>query len=192
VADEVFACGRRAILVKADVAQTEQVRAMVSAAQEGLGPIDALINNAGVFPRVYFLEMTERDWDHVLEVNLKGSCFCAQYVAKAMASAERWGSIINIVSGAARRGSARGDFNQPPDPPLALKIDRFAQNTTFELAFPDGIRGFNRPDERQVRPRRLRLRRGLRRGAGQPANPTLPQGSRLMVTVRLSGSPARV
>jgi NAD(P)-dependent dehydrogenase (short-subunit alcohol dehydrogenase family) len=35
-----------------------------------------LINNAGVFPRVPFLEMTEHDWDHVLDVNLKGSCFC--------------------------------------------------------------------------------------------------------------------
>jgi len=61
--------GRRAILVKADVAQIEQVQAMVSAAQEGLGSIDVLINNAGVFPRVLFLEMTERDWDHVLDVN---------------------------------------------------------------------------------------------------------------------------
>jgi NAD(P)-dependent dehydrogenase (short-subunit alcohol dehydrogenase family) len=47
VADEVRACGRRAILVEADVAQVEQVQAMVSAAQEGLGPIDVLINNAG-------------------------------------------------------------------------------------------------------------------------------------------------
>jgi NAD(P)-dependent dehydrogenase (short-subunit alcohol dehydrogenase family) len=43
---------------------------MVSTAQEGLGPIDVLINNAGVFPRVPFLEMTERDWDHVLDVSL--------------------------------------------------------------------------------------------------------------------------
>ena len=59
VADEVRACGRRAILVKADVAQIEQVQAMVSAAQEGLGPIDVLINNAGVFPRVPFFEMTD-------------------------------------------------------------------------------------------------------------------------------------
>ena len=73
VTHEVRAQGRRAILVQADVSRIEQVQAMVSAAQEGLGPIDALINNAGVFPRVPFLEMTERDWDHVLDVNLKGS-----------------------------------------------------------------------------------------------------------------------
>ena len=52
VADEVRACGRRAILVQADVTLIKQVQAMVSAVQEGLGPIDILINNAGMFPRV--------------------------------------------------------------------------------------------------------------------------------------------
>jgi NAD(P)-dependent dehydrogenase (short-subunit alcohol dehydrogenase family) len=62
VADEVGACGRRAILVQADLAKIDRVQAMVSAAQEALGPIDVLVNNAGVFPRVSFLEMTERDW----------------------------------------------------------------------------------------------------------------------------------
>jgi NAD(P)-dependent dehydrogenase (short-subunit alcohol dehydrogenase family) len=108
VADEVGACGRRAILVQADVAQVEQVQAMVSSVQEGLGAIGVLINNAGVFPRVPFLEMTEHDWDHVLDVNLKGSCFCAQCVAKAMVSAGRRGVIVNIASGAALRGSPRG------------------------------------------------------------------------------------
>jgi 3-oxoacyl-[acyl-carrier protein] reductase len=102
VAEEVGARGRRAFLVNGDVGQIEQVQAMVSATEEGLGPIDVLINNAAVFPRVPFLEMTERDWDHVLDVNLKGSCFCAQYVAKAMISAGRQGSIINIASGAKR------------------------------------------------------------------------------------------
>src|SRR5437867_12133180 len=96
------------MLVQADVGQIDRVQAMVSTAQEGLGPIDMLINNAGVFPRVPFLEMTEQDWDHVLDVNLKGSCFCAQYVAKAMVSAGRRGVIINIASGAALRGSPRG------------------------------------------------------------------------------------
>jgi NAD(P)-dependent dehydrogenase (short-subunit alcohol dehydrogenase family) len=108
VAGEVRAWGRRAMLVQADVGQIDRVQAMVSTAQEGLGPIDMLINNAGVFPRVPFLEMTERDWDHVLDVNLKGSCFCAQFVAKAMIAAGRQGAIINIASGAALRGSPRG------------------------------------------------------------------------------------
>jgi NAD(P)-dependent dehydrogenase (short-subunit alcohol dehydrogenase family) len=50
VAEEARACGRRAILVNADVGQIDQVQAMVSATEEGLGPIDVLINNAGVFP----------------------------------------------------------------------------------------------------------------------------------------------
>jgi NAD(P)-dependent dehydrogenase (short-subunit alcohol dehydrogenase family) len=108
VANEVRARGRRALLVQADVSQLEQLQGMVSAAQKGLGPIDVMINNAGIFPRVPFLEMTERDWDQVLDVNLKGACFCAQYVAKAMVSARRQGAIINIASGAALRGSPRG------------------------------------------------------------------------------------
>ena len=108
VANQVRGCGRRATLVKADVAQIEQARSMVSAAQEALGPIDVLVNNAGVFPRVPFLEMTENDWDYVLDVNLKDSCFCAQSVAKAMVSAGRPGVIINLTSGAAFRSSPRG------------------------------------------------------------------------------------
>jgi NAD(P)-dependent dehydrogenase (short-subunit alcohol dehydrogenase family) len=108
VANQVRGCGRRAILVKADIARIEQVRSTVSAAQDALGPIDVLVNNAGVFPRVPFLEMTESDWDYVLDVNLKGSCFCAQSVAKAMVSAGRPGVIINLTSGAAFRSSPRG------------------------------------------------------------------------------------
>jgi NAD(P)-dependent dehydrogenase (short-subunit alcohol dehydrogenase family) len=52
VAEEEGARGRRAVLVNADVGQIDQVQAMVSATEEGLGPVDVLINNAGVFPRV--------------------------------------------------------------------------------------------------------------------------------------------
>jgi len=108
VAEEVGARGRRAFLVQADVSRLEQVQAMVSAVRDGLGAIDILVNNAGVFPRVPFLEMTEHDWDQVLDVNLKGSCFCAQYTAKAMVAGGRQGAIVNIASGAALRGSPRG------------------------------------------------------------------------------------
>src|SRR5580693_9618723 len=108
VADHVRNNGRRALTVKADVGDIEQSQAMVAAAVQGLGPIDILINNAGVFPRVPFLEMTESDWDYVLDVNLKGACFCAQAVARAMVAAGRRGVVINLTSGAAFRSSPRG------------------------------------------------------------------------------------
>jgi NAD(P)-dependent dehydrogenase (short-subunit alcohol dehydrogenase family) len=108
VADHVRNSGRRALEVKADVADVAQSQAMVAAVEQGLGPIDVLINNAGVFPRVPFLEMTEDDWDYVLDVNLKGACFCAQAVARAMVAAGRPGVVINLTSGAAFRSSPRG------------------------------------------------------------------------------------
>jgi NAD(P)-dependent dehydrogenase (short-subunit alcohol dehydrogenase family) len=108
VAEEVRGHGRRALLVNADVAQIERARSMVSAVEHDLGPVDVLVNNAGIFPRVSFLDMSESDWDYVLDVNLKGSCFCAQAVAKAMVSAGRPGVIINLTSGAAFRSSPKG------------------------------------------------------------------------------------
>jgi NAD(P)-dependent dehydrogenase (short-subunit alcohol dehydrogenase family) len=108
VADAVRSAGRRPLLIQADMARLDQLRAMVTTACDGLGSVDGLINNAGVFPRVNFLDMTEADWDFVQDVNLKGSMFCAQAAAKAMIAAGREGSIINLTSGAAYRGSPRG------------------------------------------------------------------------------------
>jgi NAD(P)-dependent dehydrogenase (short-subunit alcohol dehydrogenase family) len=108
VADGVAAVGRRALLLQADVARLDAVAAMVATVERGLGPVDILVNNAGIFPRVAFLDMAERDWDSVLEINLKGSCFCTQAVARRMVAAGRAGSIINLTSGAAFRGSPRG------------------------------------------------------------------------------------
>ncbi len=108
VAGEIRAHGRRAFLVKADMARIDQVQAMIAAVEREFGPIDVLVNNAGVFPRVAFLDMSESDWDHVLAVNLKGACFCAQAAARAMVAAGRPGAIVNLSSGAAFRGSPRG------------------------------------------------------------------------------------
>jgi NAD(P)-dependent dehydrogenase (short-subunit alcohol dehydrogenase family) len=108
IADEIRASGRRALTVRGDVGQLAEVEAIVAAVETQLGPIDVLVNNAGVFPRVPFLELRESDWDFVLGVNLKGSCFCAQAVARRMVAAGRPGAIINLTSGAAYRGSPRG------------------------------------------------------------------------------------
>src|SRR5215469_5669269 len=105
IVGEIRSDGRRAIAIKADLARLEQVQSMVSAARDAFGRIDILVNNAGVFPRVPFLDLTESDWDYVLDVNLKGSCFCAQAVAKTMVSTGRTGVIINLTSGAAFRSS---------------------------------------------------------------------------------------
>ncbi|MBV8778883.1 MAG: glucose 1-dehydrogenase [Alphaproteobacteria bacterium] len=108
VAAAVAGHNRRAIAIQADMAQLGDVRDMVAAVVAELGAIDILVNNAGVFPRVDFLDMSERDWDFVHDVNLKGAVFCAQAAARAMVAAGRPGSIVNITSGAAFRGSPRG------------------------------------------------------------------------------------
>jgi len=108
IAGQIRQGGRRALPVRADLGDLAQVRSMVAEVERQLGPIDILVNNAGVFPRVAFLDMNERDWNHVLGVNLKGACFCAQRVAKAMVAAGRPGAIVNLASGAAFRSSPRG------------------------------------------------------------------------------------
>jgi NAD(P)-dependent dehydrogenase (short-subunit alcohol dehydrogenase family) len=107
VAGEIRGLGRKALPVKGDVAQTRDVQALVDAVVGGLGAPDILVNNAGVFPRSEFLELTEREWDHVLGVNLKGGFLCAQAAARAMVAAGRAGAIVNISSSAIR-GDARG------------------------------------------------------------------------------------
>jgi NAD(P)-dependent dehydrogenase (short-subunit alcohol dehydrogenase family) len=107
VAGEIRGLGRRAVTVQGDVSQTASVQGMVKTVVDALGPPDVLVNNAGVFPRASFLELAEREWDHVLGINLKGSFLCAQAVARALVAAGRPGAIVNISSSAVR-GDPRG------------------------------------------------------------------------------------
>jgi 3-oxoacyl-[acyl-carrier protein] reductase len=107
VADEVRRLGRRAVLIQGDVAIVAQAGAIVDAACAELGGIDVLVNNAGVYPRVPMLDMRESDWDFVIDVNLKGSFFCAQAAARSMVAAKRHGAIISLASRAIS-GAVRG------------------------------------------------------------------------------------
>ena len=107
VAEGVRAHDRRALLVSGDVSRAEEGRAMVETVVRELGGVDILVNNAGMYPRVAMLEMRESDWDYVLDINLRGSFFCAQAAAGAMIAARRAGSIINVASSAVA-GAVRG------------------------------------------------------------------------------------
>ena len=98
----VRAAGRRAALVHGDVGSVAGCQAIVRGAIDALGRIDVLVNNAGIFPRVDFLEMTEAEWDRVLGVNLKGSAFAAQAAARAMVATGTKGAIVNLSSSAVR------------------------------------------------------------------------------------------
>src|SRR5947199_8973909 len=94
--------GRRATLVQGDVSVPAHAEAIVVTVARELGGVDVLVNNAGVFPRVPFLEMKEGDWDYVLDVNLKGSFLCAQAAARLMVAQRRAGAIVNLASTAVR------------------------------------------------------------------------------------------
>ena len=108
VAERMRKAGRRAHLVRADVARLSDVDMMVSDTVRVLGAPDILVNNAGVYPRVNLLEMRESDWDYVLDINLKAGCFAIIAFAKAlMAAGKGTGSVINISSQAIR-GAVRG------------------------------------------------------------------------------------
>ena len=96
-AREVEALGRRALAVKADTSQRAQVHAMVEEVTGRLGPIDVVVNNAGVQKRVFFLDLEEADWDWMLGVNLKGCFLVGQAVAARMKERGK-GRIINVAS----------------------------------------------------------------------------------------------
>jgi 3-oxoacyl-[acyl-carrier protein] reductase len=95
---EMFAAsGRKALAVQADVASASDVERIFSTVQANFGRLDILINNAGIWFRKPFMEITDTEWDRVLCVNLKGTFMCVQRAARIMIP-NRSGSIINIAS----------------------------------------------------------------------------------------------
>lgn len=97
VAQEIESLGRKVIIQKTDTSKKKDVELLVEKVIKELGTIDILVNNAGIIIRSPILEMDERDWDRLFEVDLKGYFLCAQAVGKRMIQ-RRKGVIINIAS----------------------------------------------------------------------------------------------
>ena len=93
--------------IGADVSQAAEVAAMVAAVESELGPVDVLVNNAGIGLVRTVDDLTEEDFDRTIAVNLKSVFLCIQAVVPGM-RARKWGRIVNISSGAARGAGGVG------------------------------------------------------------------------------------
>lgn len=100
--------GVKALGVAMDVTDGGSVAAAADRAVADLGGLDIWVNNAGIFPAVSVLEMSEETWDQVFSVNARGVFLGAREAARRIAAAGTGGVIVNIVSTAGFRGSAPG------------------------------------------------------------------------------------
>jgi 3-oxoacyl-[acyl-carrier protein] reductase len=99
-AEEIRKLGVKVLAFKGDVTNKQDVEKAVSETLKNFGKIDILVNNAGIYPFKPFLEMTEEEWDKVMNVNVKGTFYFTKAVAPIMVK-NNYGRIINISSIAA-------------------------------------------------------------------------------------------
>lgn len=98
LAEKIEAADGRALPVELDVTDADSVARAVRVAEEELGAITILVNNAGVPPKALTLDMDEEEWDHVVGTNLKGAWLVAREVGRHMVDHGKGGRIINIAS----------------------------------------------------------------------------------------------
>jgi len=97
-AREISAAGGQGLPVVCDVTRADSVAAAVATAENELGPLTILVNNAGVVVAKPVLQHTEEEWDYVLDTNLKGAWLMAREFAQHLVDRQRPGRIINIAS----------------------------------------------------------------------------------------------
>lgn len=105
VADEIVAAGGEAVALHADIANRPLVQAAVKDLRKAFGSITILVNNAGITGFTPFLELTDEQWDRMMEINLKGTFIVTQTVIPDMLAAG-WGRVVNISSSSAQSGAA--------------------------------------------------------------------------------------
>jgi NAD(P)-dependent dehydrogenase (short-subunit alcohol dehydrogenase family) len=127
--------GRRAIAVQADVAKRAEVEPMIERVWEELGPIDVLVNNAGIETIVPFLELTDDQWTRLVDVNLRAAWLCSQVYCRRAIAEGRKGNIVHIGSiQAAKVLPGRTHYA-----PTKLGLEALTRNMSAEMT-PQGIR----------------------------------------------------
>ena len=119
VADEIKSQGGQALPIKADVSNGEEVNTLVQKTLDGFKKIDILVNNVGITKVIPAMELTEAQWDSIININLKGQFLCSQAVARHMIKQKR-GKIVNIAAlsgrvatpGMAAYGASKGGVLQ--------------------------------------------------------------------------------
>ncbi len=104
-ASDIEAKGKKSLALKANVAASAEVTAMIEQIVEKFGRIDILVNNAGITRDGLLLRMKDDDWDLVLSINLKGAFLCTKAALKYMTK-QRSGTVINIASIVGAMGNA--------------------------------------------------------------------------------------
>jgi 3-oxoacyl-[acyl-carrier protein] reductase len=101
----IQAMKRNGLEVKLDVSKIESVEAALETVEKELGPVNILINNAGITRDNLILRMSSEEWESVININLNGAFNCVKSVVKNMTKA-KWGRIVNITSVVGQRGNA--------------------------------------------------------------------------------------
>jgi 3-oxoacyl-[acyl-carrier protein] reductase len=104
---EILQLGRRCVSIQADVSVASEVQRLAGEAERSMGAVDVLVNNAGIARQQALDQVTESDWDELIDVNLK-SCFLVTQAFVPAMRTRRWGRIINISSVAAQIGGVVG------------------------------------------------------------------------------------
>jgi len=96
--------GDRVLAVETDVRRQDDVRHAIEATVEHFGDLNILVNNAGICPLCDFADVTEEEWDRVLDINLKGAFFCCQSALPHLRNSGERGRVVNISSVAGQSG----------------------------------------------------------------------------------------
>ncbi len=172
-AAELKAAGAEATAAKCDVSNRVEVEQLFATAVKEFGGVDVLVNNAGIYPFKPFIQMSEADWDKVININLKSVFLCSQEAAKILPDG---GRIVNISSVASLVGFA---------------------GLTHYCASKGGVNAFIRALALELAPRKITVNAVApgsitTPGASQPDNEDLVKQTLAQIPLARMGEPADI